>query len=61
VNWARAVEDCNDDNQHKGIGSSKLGELGAFGDTAKSICGCNGHGGLQGFFGIKFKLDFHCR
>ncbi len=57
---ARAVEDRDDDNQRKGVGSSELGEFGAFGDTAKSSCGCDGHGGLQGFFGVKFELDFHC-
>jgi hypothetical protein len=47
---ARAVEVHDDDNQHKSVDSGKLGEFGAFGDTAKSVCSCDGHGGLlRGF------------
>jgi hypothetical protein len=57
---ARDVEYRNDDNQHKGVGSGELGEFSAFRDTAKSICSCDDRGGLRGFFGVMFELDFHC-
>jgi hypothetical protein len=56
---ARAVEYYDDDNQRKGVGSRKLRDFGAFGDMAKSVCGCDGHGSLRGFIGVKFELDFH--
>ncbi len=58
---AGSVEDCYDYDQRKGIGSSELGGLGAFRDTAESVHGDNRHGGLQGFFRVKLKLDFYCR
>jgi hypothetical protein len=41
--WAGAVDDCNDEDQSNCVGSGKLGELGAFGDTAKSVCGHDGN------------------
>ena len=61
--WDRAgsVDDRDDDDEGKGVGSSKLVGFGAFGDTAEPVCSCNGHGGLRGFFGVKLELDFHCR
>jgi hypothetical protein len=43
---ARAVEYRDDDDQRKGIGSGKLGEFGALGDTAKTACSCDDHGSL---------------
>ncbi len=58
---AGSIEDCYNYNQRNGVGSGKLGGLGAFEDMAESVCGCNGNGGLQGFFGVKLELDFHCR
>jgi hypothetical protein len=61
--WGRAgaVENCDDDDQSKCIGCSKLGELGACRDTTEPVGGRNGNGGSGSLFGIKFKLDFHCR
>ncbi len=56
-----AVEYCNDDDQGNSVGSSKLGVLGAFGDTAESVRGCDGNSGFRSFIGIKLELDFHCR
>ena len=56
-----SVDNCHDDNEGKGIGSSELVGFGAFGDTAEPVRSCDGHGGLRGFFGVKLKLDFHCR
>jgi hypothetical protein len=60
-NWEGSIEDHYDYNQHKGIGSGKVGGLGAFGDMAEFVRGYDGNGGLRGFFRIKLKLDFHCR
>ncbi len=56
-----AVNDCNDDDQGDGVGSSKLGGIAVFGDMVEHVHGCDGHGGASSFFGIKFELDFHCR
>jgi hypothetical protein len=58
---AGVIEYCNDDDQGNSVSSSKLGVLGAFGDTTESIRGCDGNGGFQNIIGIKLKLDFHCR
>ena len=57
----RAKEYCNNDDQRKCVGSSKLGEFGAFRDPAEPISSGDGNGGLHGFFGVKLELDFHCR
>ncbi len=61
--WDRAgsVDDRADDDEGKGVDSSKLVGFGAFGDTAEPVRHSNGHSGLGGFFGVKLELDFHCR
>ena len=56
-----SVDDCNDYDEGKGVGSSKLVELGAFGDTTEPVRSCDGYSSHHSFFGVKFELDFHCR
>ena len=58
---AGSVDDCDNDDKGKSIGSSKLVGFGAFGDMAEPVRSCDGHGGLHGFFSVKFELDFHYR
>jgi hypothetical protein len=58
---AGSVDNCHNDNEGEGVGSSKLVGFGAFRDTAEPVRSYDGHGGLCGFFGVKFELDFHCR
>ncbi len=58
---AGAVEDRNDNDQSECTSSSELGGFGGFGDAGESVSAGNGNGGLHGFFGIKFELDFYCQ
>jgi hypothetical protein len=58
---AGSVDDRDDDDEGKGVGSSELVGFGAFRDKAEPVCSCDGHGGLCVFFGVKLELDFHCR
>jgi hypothetical protein len=58
---AGSVDDCDDDDDGKGVASSELVGFGAFRDIAEPIRSCDGHSGLCGFFGVKLELDFHCR
>jgi hypothetical protein len=58
---ARSVDDRDDDNEGKGVDSSKLIGFVAFGDTTEPVLSCDGHGGLCEFFGDQLELDFHCR
>jgi hypothetical protein len=58
---ALAVEDQDDDDQSDGVGKGKLRVLSAFGNPSKCVGSRNGNSGSGSLFGIKFKLDFHCR
>ena len=51
---APSVDNRNNDNEGKGVDSSKLVGFGAFGDTAEPVHSSDGHSGLCGFFGVKF-------
>jgi hypothetical protein len=42
---AGAVKDCDDDDQSNCVGSSELGGLVVFGDTAERVRGSDGDGG----------------
>ncbi len=55
------VEDRDDDNQHKSVGSGELGRVGVYRDTAEDVCVSDGDCGTGGFVSIKLELDFHCR
>ena len=61
--WDRAgsVDDRDDDDEGKGVDSSKPFGIGAFGDTAEPVRRSDCHSGLGGFLGVKLELDFHCR
>ncbi len=56
-----AVEDCNDDNQGNHIFEGKLRVIGAVKGLCKSVGSRNSKRGSGSLFGIKFKIDFHCR
>jgi hypothetical protein len=56
-----AIEDRDDDDQCKSVGSGELGRVAVFGDTAKDMRGSDGDGGAGGLASIKLELDFHCR
>ncbi len=58
---AGAVENCDDDDECKWVGSGKLGELGAWRDTAESMGGRDGDGSSGSFFGVNVKFDFNSR
>ena len=57
---AGSVDDRDNDNEGKGIGSSELVGFGAFGDTAEPVRSCDGHSSLCSFFSVKLELDFDC-
>jgi hypothetical protein len=43
------------------LAAASWGNLGGFRDPAEPVSGGDGNGSLHGFFGVKLKLDFHCR
>jgi hypothetical protein len=47
---AKAVEGCNDDDQREGVGSGKLREFGAFGDTSKSVVAAMATAAFEAFW-----------
>ncbi len=55
-----AVEDCDDDDQSKGVGKGKLRVLGAFGNPFECVGSRYGKNGSGSLISIKFKPDFHC-